>query len=89
MPDTSALKELPSPALHSIYDRVDELKSEEITCADKGVTGAGITRMRVLLSTLTKLCKAARKELHEVKNGKVRSPGRDLHPNPEEGESDP
>lgn len=85
MPEEHELENLQSESLHALYERVEELKSEEITCASKGVTVAGVTRMRVLLSTLTKLAKAARKELLEIKHGQVRSGRRNPSPPTEEG----
>lgn len=65
------LKRIDSPALQELYKDVDALKSEDITTAKKN-TKAGLTRMRVLLSSVSKLCKEVRKELLEMRDGKTK-----------------
>lgn len=62
-----------SSSLKKLYVVVEELRSEELTTAEKQ-TKAGLTRMRVKLSAITKLCKSARKELLEMRDGKIGSP---------------
>jgi len=68
---TFQLARIDSAALREIYTIVDQIRSEDISTANRH-TKAGLTRMRGLLSTLSKRCKTAREELLEMRNGQIR-----------------
>lgn len=66
------VKRLEMHPLQEIYERMEEVLSEELRAADslhRGVPGwkVAFTRMRVKLSEVSKLCKEARKELLAMK----------------------
>lgn len=66
---TTPLKRLDCPPLKEIYELIDRVRGDELKTAERG-TAAGLTRMRVNLSKISKLCKEARKQLLEMRNGK-------------------
>jgi len=71
------VKRLDCAALKEIYALVDLIRSDEVQTAERRIK-VGYTRMRTKLATLSKLCKAARQELLEMRDGKVRSrPGQE------------
>lgn len=71
MTHPTKLHRIDSASLREIYQIVEELKSDDVTTAAKR-TKIGMTRMRVKLSQINKLCKDARKELLEMRDGEIR-----------------
>lgn len=67
---TENLERLDIEPLKKLYDLVEEIKSDEIVAANKGHKTA-YTRMRTKLSEVSKLCKDARKEILEARDGKA------------------
>jgi len=65
---TEKLDQIDCDALHEIYELVDKIKGDELQTAAKG-TKVGLTRMRVNLAKVSKLCKAVRKQLLEMRDG--------------------
>jgi hypothetical protein len=71
MTHPTKLHRIDSAALRELYQIVDEIKSEDVATAEKRVK-IGLTRMRVKLSQVGKLCRDARKDLLEMRDGKIR-----------------
>ncbi len=71
MKHPTSLHRIDSASLREIYQIVDELKSEDLTTAIKR-TKIGMTRMRVKLLQIGKLCTDARSELQEMRDGEIR-----------------
>lgn len=67
---TDELKRIDCPPLHSIYELVDKIRGDELQTAERK-TKVGFTRMRTKLSEVAKLCKEARKELLEMRDGRT------------------
>jgi len=65
------LHRIESAALREIYQIVKEIDSEDISTANRRVK-VGLTRIRVKLAQVSKLCKEARKDLLEMRNGEIR-----------------
>ncbi len=65
------LHRIDSAALRELYQLVEEINSEDVSTA-VGRTKAGLTRIRVKLAQAGKLCKDARKDLLEMRDGQIR-----------------
>jgi hypothetical protein len=65
------LERLDCPALHEIYELVDKIRGDELQTAERKIK-VGFTRIRTKLSKVSKLCKEARKQLLEMRDGKDR-----------------
>ena len=63
------VQRLNCPALHRLYELVEQARGDELSAANRG-TKIALTRLRGKLAQIAKLCKTVRKELLTMRDGK-------------------